>query len=241
MVITATYNDGTTQTVTGYTTSGYNKNQIGNQTITVTYQGKTDAFTINVIDPIKQTVATPTASPSGGMVGNDTRVTLSTTTSDAEIWYTTNGSTPSKNGVGSTKYTYPFYIIPPLTVNAIAVKDGMNDSGILEAVYSLTPIFRAEIEITAPTYGGTPVTVVSSYADNFYAGTVTWSPNDYPFLPNTEYTATVTLMVRGDINGNSSFTFIGLTETTVNGQTATVSNNTGGTVTLTYKFPATGA
>jgi Bacterial Ig-like domain (group 3). len=235
MVVTATYNYGTTQTVTGYTTSGYNKSQKGNQIITVTYQGKTATFTINVIDPAKQTVATPTASPSGGMIASGTMVTLSTTTSGAEIWYTTNGSTPSKYGWGSTKYTSPFAVTPPRTVNAIAIKDGMNDSGILEAVYTVTPILRAEIEITAPTYGGTPAATISSYADNFNAGNVTWLPNDYSFLPNTEYTATVTLWA------NSGFSFIGLTETTVNGQTATVSDNTGGTVTLTYKFPATGA
>jgi len=235
MVVTATYNDGTTQTVTDYTISGYNKNQKGNQTITVTYQGKTATFTINVIDSAKQTVATPTASPSGGMVASGTMVTLSTTTSDAEIWYTINGGTPSKNGWGSYKYTSPFYVTPPLTVNAIAVKDGMNDSGILEAVYTVTPIIKAEIEINAPTNGGFPATSISGEADNFYAGFVTWSPYDYPFLPNTEYTATVTLWAK------SGFSFIGLTETTVNGQTATVSDNTGGAVTLTYKFPATGS
>ena len=233
MVVTATYDDGTTAAVTGYTTSGYDKTKEGNHEITVTYQGKTAKFSVNVIDPSKPTVATPTASPSGGAVAAGTTITLSTTPADAEIWYTTDGSVPAKNGAGSTKYTAAFAITPPVTVKAAAFKDGMNDSDVLEAVYTLMPITNAGIDITAPVYGETPATAIDGEAEHFTAGTVTWSPTDNPFKPGTEYTATITLTAKSD------YTFTASTTATVNGQTATISNNTGTTVTLTYKFPAT--
>jgi len=98
-----------------------------------------------------------------------------------------------------------------------------------------TPITVAEITITAPTNGGTPATTVSSKAERFTAGTVTWSPDDNPFKPNTEYAATVTL------TANSGYTFTGLNtdNAKVNNAVTSISNNTGKTVTLTHSFPAT--
>ncbi|MDR0301537.1 MAG: bacterial Ig-like domain-containing protein, partial [Treponema sp.] len=93
MVITATYSDGSTITVavTGYTTRGYDKNTEGDQTITVTYQGKTAAFTVTVVDPNKDptpitgvsiNIAAPVkaASPSGAAVVNTDNVTAGTVT-----------------------------------------------------------------------------------------------------------------------------------------------------------------
>ena len=50
MVVTATYSDDTTEAVTGYSHSGYNKNKVGDQTITVTYEEKTATFKVTVKD-----------------------------------------------------------------------------------------------------------------------------------------------------------------------------------------------
>ena len=97
-----------------------------------------DSFTVTVVDPPKQTVAKPSASPEAGDVVSGTTVTLSAVTADAEIWYTTNGDTPAKNGVGSTKYTNPIIITELITpIKAIAVKDGMDDSEVLEVAYTI--------------------------------------------------------------------------------------------------------
>jgi hypothetical protein len=137
ITVTAAYSDKTTQAVTDYTTSGYDKTKTGNQAITVSYQGKTATFTVNVTDPSKPTVVKPTANPAAGAVASGASVTLTTTTADAEIWYTTNGNTPAKNGAGSTKYASSFAITPPVTVKAVAVKDSMNDSAVLEVAYTL--------------------------------------------------------------------------------------------------------
>jgi hypothetical protein len=238
MVVTAKYTDGSTEAVTGYTVGNeFDASTTGIKVITVTYQGKTTTFSVNVINPELQTVATPTADPAGGMVASGTIVTLSCATDDAEIWYTTNETVPEINGLESIKYTAPFAITPPFTINAVAFKDGMNSSGMLEAEYLETPITVADIDITAPTKGAIPATsVLNPEQDRFTEGTVTWLPNDNPFKPNTEYTATVTLTAK------SGFTFAGLIEPNakINEFSAEITNNTGLTVTLSHKFEATG-
>ena len=86
----------------------------------------------------KETVATPTANPAAGEVTRGTTVSLSTTTAGAEIWYSTDGSTPSKDGTGSTKYESPIPVMSAVTIKAIAVKDGITSSGILEVSYTTT-------------------------------------------------------------------------------------------------------
>jgi hypothetical protein len=83
-------------------------------------------------------VATPTASPASGEVTSGTTVTLQTTTSGANIWYTLDGSTtPTKNASGSTRYTTAITITANTTIKAIAVKDGLEDSEVLTATYTL--------------------------------------------------------------------------------------------------------
>jgi len=98
-----------------------------------------------------------------------------------------------------------------------------------------TVIANAEITLTAPVTGETPVTMATvAPGANFTAGVVTWNPAHSPFEGETEYTATVTLTA----NAGHSFTG-GLTTATINGQAVTVSNNTGATVTLARTFAET--
>jgi len=135
MVVTATYSDGSTAKVTGYTVFGFSSSTEGNKTITIIYKGETATFTVEVVNSNR--VAKPVADPAGGTIPTDFEVTLTTTTADAEIWYTTNGNTPSKGGATSTKYTAPIAISATVTIKAIAVKYGMTNSPILEAAYTV--------------------------------------------------------------------------------------------------------
>jgi len=134
MVVTATYSNSSTASVTNYTISGYDKTKAGNQTITVTYSGKTAVFTVKVIDPNLETVVTPTASPSTGTYNTAQNVTLTTTTEGAKIYYTTNGTNPTE---ASTEYTSAITIGVTTTIKIIAVKENMSNSDILTAVYTL--------------------------------------------------------------------------------------------------------
>ncbi|MDR0302246.1 MAG: leucine-rich repeat protein, partial [Treponema sp.] len=54
MVVTATYSDGSTMLVTGYTTTGFDSSTIGNKTVTVSYGGKTTIFTVMVRESISE-------------------------------------------------------------------------------------------------------------------------------------------------------------------------------------------
>ncbi len=83
---------------------------------------------------------TLSASPSGGQVSAGTTVTLTakaegSTVSGCDIYYTTNGSTPSKS---STKYTSSGVTINSnCTLKAIAYKDGYETSEVLEENYTI--------------------------------------------------------------------------------------------------------
>ena len=88
----------------------------------------------DVPPPDPDPVATPTASPKSGEVAKDTSLTLSCATAGAEIYYTLDGSAPTKN---STKYTAPIKITGEMTVKFIAVKSGMADSPVVKESYTI--------------------------------------------------------------------------------------------------------
>ncbi len=80
LTLTAHMSDGTEQTVTsGFTVSGYDPGRTGQQTLTVTYGGKSATFTVTVraaqVQP-EPTGAKITVSQTSGIVGGQARVTL---------------------------------------------------------------------------------------------------------------------------------------------------------------------
>jgi hypothetical protein len=85
-------------------------------------------------DPNK--VATPTASPAGGTYATAQTVTLSTTTSGASIRYTTNGNNPTSTS--GTLVSGTISVTATTTIKAIAYKEGMTDSAILTAAYTIS-------------------------------------------------------------------------------------------------------
>lgn len=66
-----------------------------------------------------ESVAAPTFSPDPGEVEAGTEVTISTATTGASIYYTTNGTIPTAE---STLYTAPIVINEDMTITAIAIK-----------------------------------------------------------------------------------------------------------------------
>lgn len=83
--------------------------------------------------------ATPIASPASGTVSVGATVTLSTSTSEASIYYTTDGTDPVAGA--STLYTAPFALPgsagDTVTVKAIAVKSGLTDSSVASFTYQI--------------------------------------------------------------------------------------------------------
>jgi hypothetical protein len=92
-------------------------------------------------DPVK--AATPTADPACVTanapveVASGTGIALSTTTTGADIYYTTDGTTP---GTGSPMYSSSAKpaVTAATIIKAIAVKDGMTGSDVLTAVYTVS-------------------------------------------------------------------------------------------------------
>ena len=85
-------------------------------------------------NPVKETVATPEFSVASGAVNSGTEVTITCATEDAKIYYTTNGSEPTAS---STEYAGAISVTPPMTLKAIAVKSGMNDSAVASVSYTI--------------------------------------------------------------------------------------------------------
>lgn len=86
------------------------------------------------------TVALPTFSPAAGTYVGTQSVTISTTTAGATIHYTTDGTDPTD---GSTEYTAPINVATNTTIKAIAVKEGMDNSAVATATYTIVTLEHA--------------------------------------------------------------------------------------------------
>lgn len=80
--------------------------------------------------------ATPVILPATGTYTGSQSVTMSTTTAGANIFYTTNGTTPTTS---STLYTGAFTVVSTTTVNAIASATGFLNSAVGTSVISISP------------------------------------------------------------------------------------------------------
>lgn len=77
--------------------------------------------------------SSPTISPEGGKYADSVTITI-TAAEDAEIYYTTDGTTPDET---STKYTEPFDITNSCTLKAIAIEAGKSASNVVEQSYTI--------------------------------------------------------------------------------------------------------
>ncbi|WP_027086639.1 chitobiase/beta-hexosaminidase C-terminal domain-containing protein [Cohnella panacarvi] len=84
--------------------------------------------------PSYETVAMPSASVAGGEVAFGTSVALSTATSGAVIHYTDDGSMPTAS---SPIYSEPIPIFNSVTIKAIAIKSGANNSAVMTKTYTV--------------------------------------------------------------------------------------------------------
>ena len=88
-----------------------------------------------------QQVATPAFGPAGGTYTSIQSVTISDATAGAQIYYTTDGSTPT---TASTPYSGPIGVTRTTTIKALAVLSGWTNSAVASATYTLqvvTPTF----------------------------------------------------------------------------------------------------
>ncbi len=94
-----------------------------------------DVTISNVID-LGEKVDAPASNPEPGTYKEAQSVALYTLTSDASIYYTTDGTEPTEE---STKYTLPIHVGETTTIKAIAVKPGQDNSDVVELAFVIEP------------------------------------------------------------------------------------------------------
>ena len=115
--------------------------------------GMNNSAVASVSYTIKGTVATPAFSVASGAVNSGTEVTITCSTEGAKIYYTTDGTEPTAE---STEYTSAISVTAAVTVKAIAVKDGMNNSAVASVSYTISSgnIPEGFVEVTGTTITG---------------------------------------------------------------------------------------
>ncbi len=114
-----------------------------------------------------QTVDPVALSPLPGTYQDSVDVTLSTTTSGADIYYTLDGSDPTTS---STLYTGSFTLTTNTTVKTFAVKAGFSDSTITSGVYTIETDPMIPGSIDAPSIEDTILYNVAENTKFLYEG-----------------------------------------------------------------------
>lgn len=141
--------------------------QLRIKTIAITYSSSSGS----------STVATPTFSPVAGTYNDAQNVTISTTTTDATIYYTTDGTDPT---TASSVYSAAIPVTENTTIKAYAVKDGLTDSEIATAEYVIN------YKVATPTFS--PVAGTYNDTQNVTISTTTEGATIYYTIDGTDPT-----------------------------------------------------
>jgi hypothetical protein len=145
---------------------------VGNYTVNVTGKNKlykaTTSFSLSVTQPATIAVGTPTITPDGGTFTDAMTVSLQTSTSQASIYYTTDGTSPTQS---SKQYTAPFTLTNTSLVKAEAFKSGMTPSAQASAWFTKDTAF----DFSLSNSGNKSVTAGSSVTNTISAALVSGS------------------------------------------------------------------
>ena len=131
IAVKAYYNDDTYEAVTDYDVSGYESDVLGKQTVTVKYADCTAEFDVTVILPITEDIETSKTfalNTENNKVFSDGETELNTgekigflsPVENAEIYYTTDGSEPTKDSIF---YNGPIVLTGDIQIKAVAYID----------------------------------------------------------------------------------------------------------------------
>jgi hypothetical protein len=137
---------------------------------------------------------TPAFSPTGGTYTGPQQVMISDSLSGANIYYTTDGTTPTTS---STLYTGAITISKSETLSAIAVATGYDNSAVASAAYTIQAVVAtptiSSLSPTSVTAGGAAFTLTVN-GTNFDSGsTVKWGSTALTttYVNSTQLTAAV--------------------------------------------------
>ena len=132
------------------------------------------------------TVIPPDFSPAAGTFTDSTTVTLMTGTADADIYYTTDGSTPTKN---SNRYTAPFTVSDTTLVKAVAIKGDAVSTEVSALYTKYEPVKEYAVSIS-DSNGGT-VTADKTTAKDGDLISLTFTPGNNHQLVSWSITGTL--------------------------------------------------
>lgn len=171
-------------------------------------------------------VATPTFTPSPGTFDSPQDITINTTTADAQIYYTTNGSDPAES---DSLYTSPVRISSSIQLKARATRENWTSSMVASGIYTIRsaisgkvldyqnqdPIEGAQVDVTgiiskstrtdaAANYNVTKLLTGYSYkVEPFYPGMFFQPPAiTYPKLGKAQINQNFIGSLFGDVSGN---------------------------------------
>ncbi len=133
--------------------------------------------------------ATPTYSVAGGVYASPQTLTISDSTPDAVIYYTTNGSTPT---ISSTPYSGPVTVSSTETLRAIATASGYSTSAVASAAYTINlPAATPAFNIAPGTY---PTVQTVSIGDTTPGTVIHYTTNgSTPTTSSTPYSGAITV------------------------------------------------
>src|SRR5207249_35127 len=175
-------------------------------------------------------VVAPTFNPPGGSFVGSVTVTLSTTTSGASIYYTTDGSTPT---TASTPYTGPVPLTTTTTLRAMAAASGMSNSSVTSATYTIVqPAAPPTFNPAGGTFAGSVAVTLStatSGATTYTTDGSTPTTASTPYTGPVPLTTTTTLKAMAAASGMSNSSVTSATYTIVQPAAPPTFNPAGGT------------
>jgi hypothetical protein len=138
---------------------------------------------------IETQVATPTFSPAPGTYTSAQSVTISSATSGATIYYTTNNTAPTTS---SAQYTGTAISVGTTeTLQAIAVKSGFFNSNVATGAYTINiPLSPAATPVITPATGAYSTVQTVTITDTTPSSTIYYTlDNSTPTTSSTKYTS----------------------------------------------------
>jgi hypothetical protein len=159
------------------------------------------SFTSTSGTPPQSAAAAPSFSLPAGTYSGTQSVSLSSTTPNAIIFYTTDGSAPATSVTGSTKqYAAAISVGTSQTIKAIATASGLSPSSVASAAYTITALPAAATPIITPGTGTYTSAQTVTITDATTGNTIFYALNGPASTSSTKYTGSFVVSSTTTVN-----------------------------------------
>jgi glucosylceramidase len=151
--------------------------------------------------PVTPTAAMPAFSPAAGSFSSTQSVTISDAVSNASIYFTTDGSTPTTT---SSTYSSPIKVANTTTIKAIADASGYNNSAVASATFTIN-LPAAATPTFSPAAGNYSSAQSVTLSDSTTGATIYYTiDGSTPTTSSTKYSAAIPVSATTTINAIAS-------------------------------------